>query len=258
MITSLTVTDPQNTCIKWWPHVDWLKGRDKIEFQPGVNILIGPNGSGKSTVLTALARMLFCEQGGVQVITGSGIQEAGRGQRTGLSIQHDGSPVMYCDPNVAVGLVGGMAGFDDDFFSDGVQNAMFKGSAGQTTLNRMGRALTMLAGQERIPAFKTKNVWKDSPEFAWAQGLVGQPPEKPCPTIILDEPTRCLEMRWEAGFWRNVSHLSKANGIQVLVAAHSPFCVNLPEAHYIETKTGYRQECLQAVQGFFGVAGLTS
>ena len=70
MISAIIVKDPSNTPIKWWNDVEWLKGRKKIEFKPGLNILFGPNGSGKSTVLSAIAQMLMCEQGGDQVHIG--------------------------------------------------------------------------------------------------------------------------------------------------------------------------------------------
>lgn len=253
MITGITITDPTNTCVKWWPEVEWLKGVTELAFKPGVNVIIGPNGSGKSTVLTALARLLMCEQGGVQKITYDAMSEAGDGKKTGLTIQHDGSPVVYCDPNKTVGLIGG--GFDYDFLDEGVHNTMFKGSAGQTTVSRLNHALHLLVGREPFPAVTRKGVPKD---VQWVQDLIGTPPEKPIPTIILDEPTRCLEMKLDAGFWGNLVKHSEKNGVQILVAAHSPFCVDLPGVHYIETKKLYRLECLFSILQTFAPEQLST
>ena len=69
MISSIRISDPTATCVPWWPEVEWLKGRETLEFTPGLNILWGPNGSGKSTVLTLLARLFHCEQAGEQKYT---------------------------------------------------------------------------------------------------------------------------------------------------------------------------------------------
>ena len=241
MITGITITDPNNTCVEWWPTVGWLKGVKELTFKPGVNVILGPNGSGKSTVLTALARTLMCEQGGTQKVTYEAISEVGNGKKTGLRVQHDGSPVVYSDPNKAFGLVGGMAGFDDDFFELGLQNCMYKGSAGQTTITRLNDALHFLVGLKPVPAVK----WNTHNEnLQWVKDLIGQTPEKPIPTIIFDEPTRCLEMKLDAGFWANLVKHSEKTGAQVIVAAHSPFCINIPGVHYIETKKEYRLECL--------------
>ena len=53
--------------------------------------------------------------------------------KSGITFEHDGHGVRHFDPSHAAGLLGGGSAFDDDFFSSGVMNAMFKGSAGQTT-----------------------------------------------------------------------------------------------------------------------------
>ena len=248
MITGITITDPNATCVDWWPQVDWLKGVKELTFKPGVNVILGPNGSGKSTVLTALARTLMCEQGGTQKVTWEALSEIGNGKKTGLTVHHDGSQVAYCDPNKAPGLIGGMAGFDDDFLELGIQNCMFKGSAGQTTANRLTDVLHFLVGLKPIP----KVTWGiPSGNLQWVQDLIRQPPEKAVPTIIMDEPTRCLEMKLDAGFWANLVKHSEKTGVQVIVSVHSPFCVRLAGVHYIETKRDYRMECLLTLMSTF-------
>lgn len=64
MISALRIVDPDTACVAHWGKVEALKGLEAIEFKPGLNILWGPNGCGKTTVLTAIARMLHCEQVG--------------------------------------------------------------------------------------------------------------------------------------------------------------------------------------------------
>lgn len=263
MISAIIVKDPSNTPIKWWNDVEWLKGRKKIEFKPGLNILFGPNGSGKSTVLSAIAQMLMCEQGGDQVVTGEALRAIWdnlandyKGQpKNGLRIDHDGSPVHYCNPTKAIGLFGGA--FDDDFFLEGVHNSIFKGSEGQTTLRRIDKALAyaMDPGKYPMPAVSWKQKPHDAAKLAFVEGLfkAKKGTKVVGPTILMDEPTKSLALPYESNFWRKVPVFAARSNIQIIVATHSPFALLVPGAHFIETKPGYVDECTLGVLEYFKV-----
>ncbi len=247
MIANIDIREPKNCPIAWWEKVAWLKNIERITFEPGINILFGPNGSGKSTVLKLLARMLCCEQGGYQVVTYEGIRELGSNKKDGWKLKtgvmpvYDGAPAIYFNPDDAVGLIGGMAGFDYDFGMEGVMNAMFHGSAGQTTLYRANKAMETLITEKwsKVQWKADKKRYEELNKF-----LVGSyVPESVIPTAIFDEPTRSLDLLKEIGFWMNIPRLAKKHKFQLIVAAHSPFAVNVPGANYIETEPGYLQKC---------------
>lgn len=253
MIKRITISNPAATCVPWWSKVPWLKDKTSIEFTPGVNIILGPNGSGKSTILMAIARRLMCAQGGTQKVTRDGLEESGIGRLDGLSIEHDGSPIMFCDPNQAVGLIGGA--FDDDFFTTGVTNAMFRGSAGEVTMQRGNAAMRCLTGRESFPSIEWRTCQSDAyPQRKAVLDVLGEPPENPRPTILFDEPTRSLAMIYDLGFWQHVGMQAALNGIQVIVSAHSVFCLAVPGANYIETVLGYKEQCQKALQQAADVA----
>ena len=247
MISRIIITDPKNTGHPWWPDVKWLKGVKELEFKPGVNIIVGPNGSGKSTVLNLIAKKLFAFQGSVQTVTRTGIHDAAL-DKTGVTIEHDGSPVAYADPGKQVGLAGG--GFDDDFFMAGLQNTISKVSAGESGMRQTLPILEMLWGKDPVPTAVWKG-WVQDKEKATIQALIGECPKRPWPTIILDEPTRSLSMPLDEGFWNNIVRHAQNNNVQVLVAAHSPFCMDVKDAHYIETEPHYRDKCLAALRRHF-------
>ena len=247
MLRRLEIKKPKDTCVRWFADVPWLAGRKEVVFQPGVSIVVGPNGSGKSTLLVALARMLHCEQGGVQKVTSESVANCTARSREktlipkGLVLEHDGSPVMFADPNKATGLIGGLAGFDSDFFSEGVASVMFKGSFGQTTLQRLTPVLDCLAGGKAVPVVEWKCHLHQEDVKAAIQAVLGEVPESPIPTLLLDEPTRGLDIDKEYVFWAKLNDWVKSSNVQVVVASHSMFCYNVKDAHYIETVDGFRE-----------------
>lgn len=235
MIRKLIVEDVTKTIVPWWKDVPNLKAITELEFKPGLNAIYGPNGSGKSTILSVLAKTLCCHQGGRQVVTGHAISDlrSYEGWNDGIKIDHDGSPTMYFDPGAAVGLIGGMAGFDYDFICEGGDNATFKGSSGQTTARRMWSTLHSMI-DNTFPEIKWK-VDKDE----YIQKILSGTGPRECPTVLLDEPSRSLDLWSELGFWRIVDK-AVAAGIQVIVVTHSVFPLNRGSSvNYIETVDEY-------------------
>lgn len=239
MIRNLKVVDPTQAVCPWWDQVDWLKGLERLEFKPGLNLLFGPNGSGKSTVLQTIAKLLCCFDGDHQLVgqwttpdlhTGHG--EA-RKLKLGVKPSHDGSPVMHFDPGQTAGLLGG--GFDYDFMEAGLRNTMFKGSSGQTTIMRMNAALTAALKDEWLPI-----EWKyGGPDRhrALAKFLKGTG-KKTCPTLLMDEPSRSLDLLTEIRLFEVLQKIAD-KGVQVIAATHSVFALLIEGAHIIDTKGSY-------------------
>jgi len=253
MIRRIDISDPDETAVPWWPNAELLKGRETIEFKPGLNVIFGPNGSGKSTILTLLARMFHCHQGDMPLVTSTSVYDAqgrpghrGDGLRLGALPIHDGAPVLHLDPTQQVGLIGG--GFDWDFGTAGIENCMAKGSAGETTLRRMGTVFAMLMGKMPVPECGWKsNHMKDQPLgqeiAAFLAGNHKGDPEK-VPTFLLDEPDRSLAIPLQRMLLKRLAE--SAGSFQIILASHSPFALDLPGANYIELDPLYLRECREA------------
>lgn len=274
MIYGIGITDPARVAVPWWSSVKALQNKTRIEFTPGLNILWGHNGSGKSTVLKLIARMLHCEQSGDQVVTDTSRHEIfhgtrGEGSHLGAAIDHDGVPVMHFDPGHAVGLIGGMAGFDDEFLGMGIVNTLFKGSAGETTVQRAKALFSRLLGHTGIPSVTWQNGVPDLVRTPWneydrkhleqdrwiVETLKGnrEVQGEPRGTFLLDEPERSLSIPWQAGIWKRLPLF--AIDRQIIVATHSPFAIDVPGANYIEFSEGYLGECRQVMDHLWWLQG---
>ena len=277
MIRKLLVTDPGRACVPWWHKVDSLKGRETFEFEPGLNILWGPNGSGKSTVIKAIARALHCEQGGVQVVTqhshyemfcgGTYAMKNGvrfEGYSDGVLPSHDGSPVAYFDPSVAVGIIWGS--LDNDFFDLGLMNTIHNVSAGQTTMMRGEHTMRPIFRGTPPPAveWRVPMPEADPPENDWGRErwehqraiqatLNGTLKPTGIPTILLDEPDRSLDVPIQHKFWTNVGHAGLHGHVQIIAASHSVFALEIPGAHYIEFENGYLERSRRAAKAHAAV-----
>jgi predicted ATPase len=250
MIRSFEILDPANTHIEWLSKVPALAKPRKFEFTPGLNILWGENGSGKTTVIKALARYFHCEQSGNPIVTRNSTNELvprtydqersdPKAFLKASVVEHDGQGVRYFDPSVAVGLLGG--GFDDDFFFAGINNTLFRGSAGETTMYRFDKLAASVIRNE-VPKIEYKltekcvnDLWADRIRII-RKLLTGSGAAGP-PTVLLDEPERSFDFPRQLGMWRFIRAMSTR--AQIIVASHSFFGLKLPEAHYIEMGEGY-------------------
>ena len=247
MIYKLTIKDPNQTPVPWFGKVEAFAKPRSFEFKPGLNILWGRNGTGKTTLTKLLARFFHCEQGNRSVVTqdslntlvGGGLNDFDIAKA--VQVEHDGQNVRHFDPGHAVGLMGGMAAFDWDFGHEGMMNATFKGSAGQTTMYRFDNLLTeIIAGivpkiEWMMKRSEVNSLWEKRIDRAAA--LLKANAKKGPPTFLLDEPERSYDLNAQAGLWRMLRAYS--DEVQLIVASHSLFALNLPEAHYIDLSPGY-------------------
>jgi hypothetical protein len=149
-----------------------------------------------------------------------------------------------------VGLAAGGAAFDWDFARAGVVNATFRGSSGQTTLFRLEQVLGSFLKTRRAPAIGCRldrdlvnDLWRG--RIAVVEDfLKGQGPQGP-PTILMDEPDRSLDLPNQTTLWRFVR--ACAREAQVIVASHSVFALNVPEATYVEVDPGHLEASKAAV-----------
>ncbi len=255
MIRSVEIKEPSGVVPSWLGTVPALARPRRFDFKPGLNVVFGENGSGKSTLLRVLSTLFCCEQGGQPVVTDHAVESLRDYGVTSLAalegkvvVDHDGQPVRCADPGVAAGLVGGLAGFDYDFMGAGVMNAMFKGSAGQTTLARVDEIVMQMVRGE-VPELERKTRvpgWLAA--FLKGRGGRGQP------TVLLDESERSFDLDKQMRHWHMLR--SVAPEVQLIVASHSPFSLELKEAHYVEMIPGQMARAqdlyLMAAAGIWG------
>lgn len=252
MISELIVKDGERAPLKWWKNVPYLKRREKITFKKGLNLVVGPNGSGKSTILTTIARLSCCEQGGVPKLTENMVRnfiDTFGGASDGIRIHTDDQPVFHYDPQRKVGLSGG--GFDDDFFLEGFQSAMNRGSTGQEAVNGLMRVIK--AAKEPCDPLdfeamkkRVNPVWQEAIDVLQSCRDTSLP--RGPVTILLDEPGRSLDLDLQLRLWRDLYLLCRDGKTQIIAATHNPLILSLgftdlKGVHVVETYKGFVDLC---------------
>lgn len=290
----LNVTNKKSTRqpYEWAKDVPYIQSHPVIDFKPGLNILFGPNGSGKSTIVGLCAYLLAADQGGISTVTENWVRQVIFNRRIGLTqektplnaeVIHDGQAVCYVDPRKAIGLTGGT--FDDDFFEQGVSNLFgSRKSSGQVAQYRFQTCALYLLNIPKEPDAKKKGTKKSrNAEFhempveidwrykkdkngdwgvndVWSKALdeAVEILSPKCPvgprTFLLDEPESGYSLVWQGRFWKNIMQHPAIKDKQVIVATHSPFALNIPDAHYIDMEEGYREQCIEMLSAQWGGA----
>jgi predicted ATPase len=240
--------------VRWWTKVEHLKRLQELSFTPRLNIIWGPNGSGKSTLLTAIANVTHSKAGGRSVVTHQSLLELRSNKRVkwnepdalnGLAVYGDGKSVLYYSPMDSIGLIGGMAGFDDDFFSEGMVSIghthISSGQSAQAKLHQV------VKHQDEPVKWKHKLIG-DSDVCRFAYAFAQETFSKRCAagpqTLLMDEPDAHLDWPNKLKFWDTMRQTQK---FQLIIATHSPFALRLPNVNYIELEEGYGDKCREAL-----------
>ena len=254
MIHSLVVRDPNNTPVAHWNKVAFLKGIEKIEFKPGLNILYAPNGSGKSTVISAIAKLLHCYNSNWPLVNRDSIFEFNkRYLANGLLLEHDGAPARYMGleeislaPDKSVHKVDIKLGVE----KGNLLKAMHQQSAGQAQLTRLTRFLG--TEPEKVRASVTRaSVGPDFHELydVAVESLKNVKKTKGAKqqVIILDEVDKSLDFTRQARVWNEIDRLLDTGDYQFIIASHSPWAAKYKDAHYIEPEPGYLDNTRAAI-----------
>lgn len=225
---------------KYAAKLDFFKQHEKLEFTPGLNIIFAPNGTGKSTLMQIMAQFTASEQGGISTITHTWLSYTigySDSKLKGLNVKHDGQSVLYTNPRDTVGLMGGA--FDDDFFSEGLQETQLRESTGLTTMARMNKILNVLLGKTQMPEkIETRGHYKVEKLENHAKEMLAGSIPLGNRTILIDEPESGLAVHVQAKLWNIIEKSAKENNLQIIVATHSPFALTC-DANFIELQPGY-------------------
>lgn len=270
MIKKITVNKDFTANNSHPDHYSWAVGipslMDTVNFSDGLNIVFGPNGCGKSTLTGLCAYLTASEQGGVSKVTKTWmlslvdhmglIHAAPKLTDLIASIEHDGMPTFYHNPRNTIGLYKGIE-FDDDFFNEGLANLKEpNGSVGEVSSRKLHRFFenmksaslpTEIKGDDWL---KNHSSFKD--DYKVAMQLLASSCEAGNRTFIMDEPEMGFSVTKQVELWKNIAELARQNNRQVIVATHSPFALNIKDAHYIDMQPGYLDECRAAFKKEFG------
>lgn len=246
----------KNNDFSYLSDLIYFKKSKTIEFTDGVNIIFSPNGTGKSSILRMIALNLAAEQGGVSKVTTSwllkmfGLNLGGESKQTplhGITIKHDGQKLYKFDARQEVGLTRDRQ-IDQDFFHEGLVEAMEKKSTGLLTIQRTRKLADLLEDFNNIDFEITDKHRADDNEDALKILSPNIPKGKP--TILMDEPESGLSPIFQGNFLTALPNYESFNKYQWIIATHSPFAFMLPDANIINLTNDkdYPQKTVNAYQ----------
>lgn len=237
-------------------------GDKLIEFKPGINILFGPNGCGKSTILNTLKTYCSIANGGWTHINNPdryaskqfplAYMGATPGQCV-ADVAWDGTPSFYNNGEVKLEkmdffntfLTGGASEESDGITSEADKMELLaeKPSSGQYRIKQMNKVLNevrKIPDYSQCPEFNPR--WPDwcVNEWKYWRSLPRTGPQ----TILLDEPERALSIPLQKKIYEEV--LSDFSDLQIILATHCGFALNMKNVNFIEFEEGYIDQCRKA------------
>lgn len=232
-------------------------GNKIFTFNKGINILFGPNGCGKSTILKTIKAYCGIEKGGwtfindPMALASNLFPTAYWGltpSRCVADVGWDGTPSFFNDGDIKVDntffyMSNRMS--DDGITSESEQMDLLaeKPSSGQYRISKINKVLNLI---RNIPHYTDKDIptnykYTDCiKELDYWKRLSNSGPQ----SLLLDEPERALSIPLQKKLFSEV--LPQFTDLQVIIATHSIFCLNMKNVNFIEFEPGYIEECREA------------
>lgn len=236
------------------PHI----GNKTFEFKPGINILFGPNGVGKSVMLKTLKAYCGIGTAGGWTSFNDPMQLASTQfpvaywgltpSRCMADVGWDGTPSFFNDGDIKVNdtfFYMNERHSDDGITSDAEQFETLaeKPSSGQYRIKKFNRVFNMIRNVPHYEATDIPSGYKHSDclkELAYWNSLPRTGPQ----TILLDEPERALSIALQKKVFHEV--IPQFKDLQIILATHSVFCLNVDDVNFIEFEPGYVEQCCEA------------
>lgn len=231
---------------------------DRIfRFKPGINILFGPNGTGKSVILKTLKSYCGIAGGGwtffndPMQLASNQFPFAYMGltpSKCTADVRWDGTPSFFNDGDIKVNetfFYMSERKSDDGITGESEQMDLLaeKPSSGQYRIKKVNKVFNLIRNvptysKTDIPSgyssdcIKELNYWNNLPRTG---------PQ----TIILDEPERALSLFLQKRLFTEI--LPQFEDLQIILATHSIFSLNMKDANLIEFEPGYIEQCRQVL-----------
>lgn len=237
------------------PHI----GNRIFKFKPGINVLFGPNGVGKSVLLKTLKAYSGIGTAGGWTffndplsLASSNFPAAYLGltpSKCTADVGWDGTPSFFNDGDIKV---------DDTFFYmnsrlsyDGITSEAEqfeilanKPSSGQYRIKKFNQVFNMIrnvphyTASDIPPGYKYSDCLK---ELNYWNSLPKTGPQ----TILLDEPERAIGIPLQKKVFHEI--IPQFKDLQIILATHSIFCLDMEDTNYIDFEPGYIQECRDVI-----------